>query len=158
MTDLRQAAQQALDVLEEATSYTSCPTWSPSMTKECEAAVTALRTALEQQQQAEPVAWELRKGKTDRVLFEITNNPNRARDWELSLEEVVPLYTKQPHRKTFTDEQDRALCEAYCNNASDEYFKARPTLDFPEMRRIFYAGHRKAWIGYEAAHGIKENT
>lgn len=59
-------------------------------------------------------------------------------------------------RKPLTNEQERALCEAYCNDASDEYFKARPALDFPEMRRIFYAGHRKAWINYEAAHGIKE--
>jgi hypothetical protein len=48
--------------------------------------------------------------------------------------------------QSLTDEQDRALCEAYCNDASDEYFKARPAMDFPEMRRIFYAGHRKAWI------------
>ena len=61
-------------------------------------------------------------------------------------------------RKPLTDEQDRALCEAYCNDASDEYFKARPAMDFPEMRRIFYAGHRKAWINYEAAHGIKEQS
>lgn len=40
----------------------------------------------------EPVAWELRKGKTDRVLLEITNDPRRAHDWKCSLEEVVPLY------------------------------------------------------------------
>lgn len=45
-----------------------------------------------------------------------------------------------------TDEQDRALCEAYCNNASDEYFNARPQLDSGVNRRIFYAGHRKAWL------------
>ena len=68
----------------------------------------------------------------------------------------VPLYAAPPRRKPLTDEQDRALCEAYFNDASDEYFKARPELDFPEMRRIFYAGHRKAWISYEAAHGIGE--
>ena len=46
MSDLRTAAQQALEALEEATSYTSCPTWSPSMTEECEAAAAALRAAL----------------------------------------------------------------------------------------------------------------
>jgi len=38
-------------------------------------------------------AWELRKGATDRVLIEITNNPARAHDWRCSLEEVVPLYS-----------------------------------------------------------------
>lgn len=52
----------------------------------------ALRERLAQPEQ-EPVAWELRKGKTDRVLLEITNNPQRAHDWKASLEEVVPLYT-----------------------------------------------------------------
>lgn len=45
-----------------------------------------------------------------------------------------------------SNEKDHALCEAYCNTASDEYFAARPHLDTPENRRIFYAGHRKAWL------------
>ena len=40
-----------------------------------------------------PVAWELREGKTDHVLIEITNDPERAHDWKASLNEVVPLYT-----------------------------------------------------------------
>jgi len=53
-----------------------------------------------------------------------------------------------------SDEQDRALCEAYCNDASDEYFKARPKLDSDVNRRIFYAGHRKAWLAAAA----KERT
>lgn len=44
------------------------------------------------------------------------------------------------------DEKDRALCEAHCNTAADEYFNARPQLDSDVNRRIFYAGHRKAWI------------
>lgn len=44
------------------------------------------------------------------------------------------------------DDQDRALCEAHCNTASDEYFSARPQIDSQVNRRIFYAGHRKAWI------------
>jgi hypothetical protein len=42
--------------------------------------------------EAEPVAWELRAGKTDRVLLEITNNAERAQDWRASLMIVVPLY------------------------------------------------------------------
>ena len=46
MTTLREVAQQVLEALEEATSYTSCPTWSPSLTEECEAAASALRSAL----------------------------------------------------------------------------------------------------------------
>lgn len=66
----------------------------------------ALRQALEQPEQ-EPVAWELRKGKTDRVLIEITNNPKRAYDWKCSLEEAVPLYTAPPSKPwvSLTDDE-----------------------------------------------------
>jgi hypothetical protein len=39
-----------------------------------------------------PVAWELRQGKTDRVLLQITNDAELAHKWKCSLEEVVPLY------------------------------------------------------------------
>lgn len=70
-----------------------------------------------------------------------------------------PLYThhaQQAKPQPLSDEHDRALCEAYCNTASDEYFNARPQLDSAENRRIFYSGHRKAWIEWQAAHGIKE--
>jgi hypothetical protein len=94
--------------------------------------------------------------------------PEGATEWIPFVSRLEPLKTgdllyttppaAQPHlpvqRQPLTDEQDRALCEAYCNDASDEYFKARPALDRPEIRRIFYAGHRKAWINYEAAHNI----
>lgn len=73
--ELKQAAQQALNALDEATTYTGSPSWSPSMTDECIAAASALRAALapqpdnascksvqkrlETQQPAtgEPVAW-----------------------------------------------------------------------------------------------------
>lgn len=70
MTDLRQAAQQALEALEEATTYTSCPTWSPSMTKECETAAATLRSALEQQQSLQlHEVWSVSNGKTFSMLF-----------------------------------------------------------------------------------------
>ena len=42
-----------------------------------------------------PVAWELRTGKTDKVLIEITNNYNRACDWAAIGEIVVPLYRRK---------------------------------------------------------------
>jgi hypothetical protein len=71
---------------------------------------------------------------------------------------AFPVYTHPAPAKPLSDEQERALCEAYCNEASEEYFKARPTINFPEMRKIFYAGHRRAWINYKAAHGIKETS
>jgi len=55
VSDLRTAAQQALEALEEATNYTGCEAWSPSMTDECLAVAVALKAALEQPEQ-EPVA------------------------------------------------------------------------------------------------------
>ena len=54
-----------------------------------------------------------------------------------------------------TDEQDRALCEAHYNDASEEYFSARPQMDSAVNRRIFYAGHRKGWLAMIAAAGDK---
>lgn len=47
--ELKQAAEQALNALDEATTYTGSPWWSPSMTDECIAAASALRSALAQQ-------------------------------------------------------------------------------------------------------------
>ena len=59
--------------------------------------------------------------------------------------EPLPIGTQffthpQPERAALTDEQDRALCEAHCNDASDEYFKARTQLESDVNRRVFYAG------------------
>jgi hypothetical protein len=55
MTDLRTAAQQALEALEEATNYTGCETWSPSMTDECLAVAAALRAALAEHDKADAI-------------------------------------------------------------------------------------------------------
>jgi hypothetical protein len=105
------------------------------------------------QPEQEPVAWRYPR---DYGHWDLRYWLNRPSEGHRVGEE--PLYTAAPQRQPLTGEQDRALCEAYCNDASDEYFKARPALDFPEMRRIFYAGHRKAWITREAAHEIGEKT
>ena len=50
----------------------------------------------------EPVAWELRAG--NRVLIEITNNPQKAHDWKASLNEVVPLYAAPREWVGLTDD------------------------------------------------------
>ena len=60
-----------------------------------------------------------------------------------------------PAAVPLTDEQDRALCEAHYNDASEEYFSARPQMDSAVNRRIFYAGHRKGWLAMLAAAGDK---
>jgi len=58
-------------------------------------------------------AWELRKGATDRVLIEITNNPARAHDWRCSLEEVVPLYSWETVEAAVLAE--REACAKICD-------------------------------------------
>jgi hypothetical protein len=42
-----EAARPAMEAMEEAITYTSSPVWSPSLTKECESALSGLRVALE---------------------------------------------------------------------------------------------------------------
>lgn len=37
---------QLVDLLDEATAYTSSPAWSPSMTEECKEGITAARARL----------------------------------------------------------------------------------------------------------------
>jgi hypothetical protein len=82
-----------------------------------------------------------------------------AHDYRLTAfaHEIVAEYQAQRHAAqvpgALTDEQDRALCEAYCIAASGDYFGARPQLDSAVNRRIFCAGHRKAWID-KADHGV----
>ncbi len=88
MSDLRTAAKQALEALEEATNYTGCETWSPSMTDECLAVAAALRAALEQPEQ--PVAWRFRvhPSKVPGRPWYVTDNFDDIRtmvergDWE----------------------------------------------------------------------------
>jgi hypothetical protein len=112
-------------------------------------AITAIKQALEQPE-PEPVAWLSDGGDVSRSKRYMDEMGFKCR----------PLYTSPPKREPLTHEQDRAICEGEFNAASDEYFKARPDLDTPVNRRIFYAGHRKAWVSkdqaIEAAHGIGE--
>ena len=44
-----------------------------------------------------------------------------------------------------TYEQDRAQMKAERNVASDDYFDARPQLDFPDFRWVFKAGFQLGW-------------
>ena len=113
MTDLRQAAQQALDALREFGYHGSSPRW--------ERTANALKAALGHwdigednpdslanhptfrrapQQQAEPVAWT-----NDDLDIELTHKPWMSEAWK-------PLYTAPPQRKPLTDEEiDQLLPE-----------------------------------------------
>ena len=117
----RAVVEQALEALDEATGYTSCPTWSPSMTEECKAAASALRAALAEhycdthctwadhapgcvraEPVQEPVAWMYTGIKQDGT----EHGPHLV--WKpaymdaMSAEKgakATPLYTAPPQRK-----------------------------------------------------------
>ena len=83
----------ALEALEEATGYTSCTTWSPSMTDECASVAEALRAALAQPEQ-EPVAYQW-LGTS--VIRKRVPKTGEADAWQ-------PLYTAPPQRKSSSQE------------------------------------------------------
>jgi hypothetical protein len=89
ITLTREEAQQVLDALEEAQSYTSCETWSPSMTEVLRKQEETLRARLAQPE-PEPVAW-FSKRPDNTLAIKIVGKPTEG-DWE-------PLYTAPPHRE-----------------------------------------------------------
>lgn len=120
MTQLEQAAKQALEAMEK-TTYTFLDTEGSHGLQEQETieqvykAITALRAALEEQpaQQQEPMAWRY-NGK----LHEF--DPS---DWATS--PVTPLYTSPPASKpwvSLTDEERRELRKR--NQQHDAFAKA----------------------------------
>ena len=164
----RAVLEQAIDVLEQRYSDLIYDYAGKRHAWAFEESITALREALAQPHPAqEPVA---PVGTVTRYLgndgyMKWAFQPEAAawlvprdqRAAERGAESCFSVYTS-PQAQPLSEEQDHALCEAYCNTASDEYFHARPQLDSSVNRRIFYAGHRKAWIEYEAAHSITKGT
>ena len=111
MTDLRQAAQQALEALEVATNCLDgyyIPRGKTTL-PEIEDAITALKAALaEPVEPVEPVAWTLTKTLTKR---ETTTNgylwfsdPVNS-SW-------TPLYAHPPQRKPLTEEEIQAAWDS----------------------------------------------
>jgi len=85
MTDLRQAAQQALEALKSAAIFVD----SFRGQKATQEAITALKAALEQPEQ-EPVAWMVYTQDGQSVY--VTDNPTDIQEGQRAL----PLYTIQP--------------------------------------------------------------
>ena len=85
-------------------------------------------------------------GKTDRVLMEITNNPERAQNWRASLCEVVPLYYAPTPRKPLTLEHIFDVAMATLIRIRKDEWKATDQ-DIIEFARAI-----------ERAHGIGEQT
>jgi hypothetical protein len=129
MTDLRTAAQQALEALEEATNYTGCETWSPSMTDECLAVAAALRAALEQPEQ-EPVAWRLPdpdpEGRFEWVLYQTADFMPGVNPMD-HFDGLEPLYTHPPRRewRGLSEQERHRLWRKLCEGEGlDEYAEA----------------------------------
>jgi hypothetical protein len=106
MTDLRDAARQALEALEKS------ETWVPDegfgmlrleAQRKHEAAITALRAALEQPEQAEPVAWRTFDGEGGYDYRTYDDNENYRDEWDKRNPNhkgwVEPLYTHPPRRE-----------------------------------------------------------
>ena len=98
MSELEKAARQALEALEFGG-------WD--MTTR---AITALRRALEQPAQQEPVAWATYLGECAHVLW----GKDRP---EYPIRYEVPLYTRPQAREPLTDEEIQKLAHVYDNTA-----------------------------------------
>ncbi len=94
-TDLRQAAQQALEALEAMQSYAAAERKGLRI---CDESITALKAALAEPVQ-EPVAWMVYTLDGKSVC--VTDNPADFTDEH----RVLPLYTTPPQRKPLTEEE-----------------------------------------------------
>ena len=132
MTDLRTAAQQALEALSLALSDVDWRANSPTQPV-IHKAHTALEAALAEPVQ-EPVAWMVYTLDGQSVC--VTDNPADFTDEH----RVLPLFTAPPQRKPLTEEEIDALFHdwnAHCYGSPVE-------------------SHRRFARVVEAAHGIKD--
>ena len=165
MSDLRKAAQQALEALEDMDSD------DPDLNQEWlgKQAITALRAALAQPEKTNQCAETCERAKLCAVCAsgvddvnpepvawrydEATYRPNdlRGRQWHFTLfstrkpyademvRNVTPLYTAPPQRKPLTDEEIEA-----CRQQGYDHSGLSASFDFVKAARAI-----------EAAHGIK---
>ena len=134
MSDLRTAAQQALEALYEETAW-----FGP--TPKGAAAIAALKAALAQQDEPvqKPVAWMF----TDR---EGTEFFEQREDWDGWW---TPLYTAPPQRLPLTDEE---ILKAIGWERAEMYMKLTPNFPVAEAKKETLKNAR----AIERAHGIGE--
>ena len=93
----RELMQQALDALEEAQSYTSSETWSPSMTEECAAVAHKLRSRLAHPE-VEPASWGVQEGENLYDVFFFKDEADEMCRLKGLHARDIPLYTTPPQR------------------------------------------------------------
>jgi hypothetical protein len=126
------ALKLALEALEEATTYTSSPSWSPSMTEECNKAITAIKQALAAPVQ-EPVAW-MTQARCFVDVSEFTEAEAKLYGWNA-------VYTSPPAQQEPLGEEWIAHCWRKSIIGT----------------RIHYVDYLALVRETERAHGIKEN-
>jgi hypothetical protein len=98
MTTLRQAAQQALEALE---GNCTNPVADPEQSAKEDAAIAALRLAIEQAEKQEPVVWAVSMRDSPELDHWLASSPNFSEGYIYK-----PLYTyPQPAQQPLTDEQ-----------------------------------------------------
>ena len=119
MSNLREAAQQALEALEWHLDW---GTWGADL----DGCAAALRAALEQQAEPEPVAWMCPEDPERETAFHW-----QAGHCDNCGKQRIPLYAAPPQRKPLTDEE---IVEAA--READLDWQAGWTLDEHEPNRF----------------------
>ncbi len=145
MTDLitlpRATVQQALEALKCLVETYEMGNTIRADIMDAEEAITALKAALEQPEQAEPVAWRTFDGEGGYDYRTYDDNENYRDEWDRRNPNhkgwVEPLYTHPPRREPLSDEE------------LDRLWREPMSADWE---------HREYGRAIEAAHGIKEKT
>jgi hypothetical protein len=138
MSDLRDAARQALEALEDLNGWQSLA--PPVASQAGRHAAIILRAALEQPVQ-EPVAWRTFDGEGGYDYRTYDDNENYRDEWDRRNPNhkgwVEPLYAHPPRREPLSDEE------------LDRLWREPMSADWE---------HREYARAIEAAHGIRGNT
>ncbi len=113
ITLTREEAQQVLDALEEAQSYTSCETWSPSMTEELRKQEKTLRAKIAQPE-PKPSAWAVQEGVNLHDVFLFEDEADEMCHLKGDHAKAIPLYTARLAQPEPEPVADKYLMEIEC--------------------------------------------
>ena len=154
MTD-RELMQQALELLDEATNYTSSQAFSPSMTRDIVKGVDALRERLAQPEQV-PVAWvecdgdlvwNNREAAIGRNLYTTPPQPEQSRAEKMR----DAGYTRRPTLREIASEDEQPQQELVA--WFDKEFNSvrwRANLrncDLADQQPLYTTPPRREWVG-----------